>query len=143
METNRQIVSKCLEAFNRHDVAAAGNLVADDLVNHCAIPEAQGRTGLINIWQKLWTAFPDLVWTCEDTVAEGDRVVCRMRMRGINSGPLRFVRMPLPATGKTIDAEAIHIFRLADGKIVEFWAQRDEVGMLRQLGHLVLAGGQA
>lgn len=142
MENNRKLISQCLEAFNRHDTEAAAGLVAEDLVNHSAIPEAQGRTGLINIWEKLWTAFPDLTWTCEDVVAEGDRVVCRMRMRGINSGALRFSRMPLPATGRTIDGEAIHIFRVADGKIVELWAQRDEVGMLRQLGHLVPAGGQ-
>lgn len=137
MENNRTLIARCMDAFNRHDVDAAAGLVAEDLVNHSAIPEAQGRVGLFTIWEKLWAAFPDLAWTCEDTVAEGDRVVCRLRMRGSNSGPLRFSRMPLPATGKTIDGEAIHIFRLADGKIVECWAQRDEVGMLRQLGHLV------
>jgi len=143
MENNREIIRQCLEAFNRHDVDAVVDLVAEDLVNHSAIPEAQGLTGLINIWEKLWTAFPDLAWSCEDVVAEGDRVVFRRRMRGTNLGPLRFARMPLPATGRTVDGEAIHIFRLADGKIVEMWAQRDEVGMLRQLGHLVPAGGQS
>ena len=143
MNNNRDLVRQSLDAFNRHDVDAAVDLVAEDLVNHSAIPEAQGRAGLFSIWEKLWTAFPDLAWTCEDVVAEGDRVVCRMRMRGSNTGPLRFARMPLPATGRTIDSEAIHIFRVADGKIVELWAQRDEVGMLRQLGHLVPAGGQS
>jgi steroid delta-isomerase-like uncharacterized protein len=143
MTNNRELISQCLNAFNRRDVAAAAGLVAEDMVNHCAMPDAQGRAGLFTIWEKLWTAFPDLFWTFEDVVAEGDRIVCRIRLRGTNSGPLRFARMPLPATGRTIDSEAIHIFRVADGKIAELWAQRDEVGMLRQLGHLTLAGGRS
>lgn len=139
MDNNRDVIRHCLEAFNRRDVDAATEVVADDLVNHCALPEAQGRAGLFGIWDKLWTAFPDLAWTCEDLIAEGDRVVCRVRMRGVNSGALRFALMPLPATGRAFDGEAIYIFRVADGRIVEHWAQRDEVGMLRQLGHLSLA----
>lgn len=136
MDNNRNVIRHCLEAFNRRDVDAAAGLVAEDLVNHSAISEAQGRAGLFGIWEKLWTAFPNLDWACEDMVAEGDRVVCRIRMRGVNSGALRLAIMPLPATGRAFDGEAIHIFRVADGKIVELWAQRDEVGMLRQLGHL-------
>lgn len=143
MHDNRDLVRSLFDAFNRRDIDAAVGLVAPDLVNHSAIPDAQGRAGLVGIWEKLWTAFPDLSWTCEDVVADGDRVVFRTRMRGTNSGPLRFTRMPLSATGRTIDGEAIYILRLADGKIVELWAQRDEVGMLRQLGHLTLGGGQS
>jgi predicted ester cyclase len=138
MDKNRDLIRRFLEAFNRRDVDAAAGMVAVDLVNHAAVPEAQGRGGLFKIWDKLWAAFPDLAWTSEDLVAEGDRVVCRMRLRGVNSGALRFALMPLPPTGRAFDGEAIHIFRVADDKIVEQWAQRDEVGMLRQLGHLSL-----
>jgi len=139
MINNRDVVRHCLAAFNLRDVDAARALVAEDLVNHSARPEAQGRAGLFAVWKELWTAFPDLAWTCEDVVAEGDRVVCRTRMRGLNAGSLRFKLMPLPATGRAFDGESIHIFRVVDGQIAELWAQRDEVGMLRQLGHLTLA----
>ena len=138
MNTNRALIERCMEAINRHDAAAAAELVTEDFINHAAIPEAQGRAGLISIWEKLWTAFPDLTHTCEDVVVDGDRVACRLRVRGTNSGPLRFTRMPLPATGKTMDTEAIHIFRVAGGRLAEMWAQRDELGMLRQLGHFTL-----
>ena len=58
-------------------------------------------------------------------------------------GPLRSTTGFLPATGRTVDSEAIYIFRVADGEIAELWAQRDELGLLRQLGHLTLAGGQS
>jgi steroid delta-isomerase-like uncharacterized protein len=143
MVNNRDLISQCLAAFNLRDVDAASAVVAEDLVNHSARPEAQGRAGLFAVWKELWTAFPDLAWTCEDVVAEGDRVVCRTRMRGLNSGSLRLTLMPLPATGRAFDGETIYIFRVADGRIAELWAQRDEVGMLRQLGHLTLAGARS
>jgi predicted ester cyclase len=45
--------------------------------------------------------------------------------------------MGRPPTGKAIRTQAIQIFRFAeDGKIVESWAVRDDLGTLRQLGHL-------
>jgi len=44
--------------------------------------------------------------------------------------------MGKPATGKTITTSAMQMFRFADGKIVESWTVRDELGTLRQLGHL-------
>lgn len=138
MSTNRATIDRCLEAFNKQQFDAVADLFADDLINHAAIPEAQGRAGLFRIWSKLWTAFPDLSWTYEDVIESEDRIVCRMRMRGTNRGPLNFALLPLPATGKTIDCEAISIFRFANGRIVEHWGQRDEVKMLRQLGRLTL-----
>lgn len=143
MNDHRELARQVLNIFNGHDSGRAAPFVADDLVNHGAMPEAQGRAGLFAIWEKLWVAFPDLTWTCEDVIAEGDRIVLRVRLRGTNSGPLRFARMPLPATGRTVDSEAIYIFRVADGEIVELWAQRNELGLLRQLGHLTLEGGQS
>ena len=112
--------------------------MTEDFINHAAIPEAQGRAGLISIWEKLWTAFPDLTHTCEDIVVDGDRVACRLRVRGTNSGPLRFTRMPLPATGKTMDTEAIYIFRVVDGRLAETWSQRDESGCSGSSVHFTL-----
>lgn len=140
MNMNRASIDRCLEAFNSQNFDAVADLFAEDLINHAAIPEAQGRAGLFRIWTKLWTAFPDLSWTYEDVIEDGDRIVCRMRMRGTNRGPLHFALLPLPATGKTIDCEAISIFRFADGRIAEHWGQRDEIRMLRQLGRLTLGG---
>ena len=46
----------------------------------------------------------------------------------------------MPPTGKTIKTPAIQIFRFADGKIVESWAARDDLGTLKQLGHLPSPG---
>ena len=48
--------------------------------------------------------------------------------------------MGMPATGKAIRTQAIQIFRFANGKIVESWAARDDLGTLKQLGHFPAPG---
>jgi len=76
---------------------------------------------------KVLKAFPDASWVLEDLIAEGDRVVCRVKMRGTHTGTMDFLRVPVPATGKRFEAEAIHVFRISEGKIAEHWAGRDDV----------------
>jgi steroid delta-isomerase-like uncharacterized protein len=127
---------KWLDAVNRHDVEAAVALCAEDIQNHAATAEAQGASGIRTIMTKLLQAFPDLRYHREDLLADGDRVVMRVKMTGTNTGPLAFSRFPLPASGKSFETEQIHIMRVANGKFVEHWVGRDDVGMMRQLGHL-------
>lgn len=136
VNANKDLVRRHIAAMDAHDLDALAAVTATDVVNHAAIPEAQGLEGMKRIFGKLWKAMPDQRVSCEDLIAEGDRVVCRMRFRGTQTGPLEMTRMPLPATGREVSTEQIHIFRIADGLIVEHWAGRDDIGVLRQLGQL-------
>jgi predicted ester cyclase len=131
---NKKLVMDFHRRIGERDVAGACALVAEDLVNHSAIPEAQGRAGLASIFDKLHTAFPDVRWLVQDVFGEGDRVFVRIRTTGTHTGPLAMTRMPLAATGKAIDFEQLHVFRIAGGKVVESWGARDDLAMLRQLG---------
>lgn len=142
-QDTKALMTRYFEALNRRDLDALSTLIADDLINHAAIPEAQGISGFRRILGKLVEAFPDAHWQCEDIVAEGDRVVCRVKMSGTNSGPLNFLRYPLPATGRKVESEALHLFRVKDGKLVEHWAGRDDIGMMRQLGHVPVPEARA
>jgi steroid delta-isomerase-like uncharacterized protein len=76
------------------------------------------------------TAFPDLQFTVEDQVAEGDKVVTRWTARGTNTGPLPTV----PATGRSAVVTGISVERYVDGKIAESRVNWDFMGMLQQLG---------
>lgn len=136
IEDNKAIARRFLDAIHRRDIDAAAAMVAENLRNHAAIPKAQGAAGLRVILQKLFDAFPDQTLACEDVIAEGDRVVCRVIVRGTHAAPLRFAKDPLPATGKAFETQHIHVLRIEDGKVAEHWAGRDDVGMLRQLGLL-------
>jgi len=64
------------------------------------------------------------------------KAVARVRATGTHQGEF----LGMPATGKAIRTQAIQIFRFADGKIVESWAARDDLGTLKQLGHLPAPG---
>lgn len=75
---------------------------------------------------------PDQRWTNELLIAEGDLVV----MHGIREATWQadaFRGTPTPK-GKAIAVELVHIFRILNGKIVEHWAVRDDLGMMKQLG---------
>jgi steroid delta-isomerase-like uncharacterized protein len=133
-ETSKRIVREHFDRFNARDIDGLAALVSEDCVNHAAIPQAQGRAGMRAIVEKLWRAFPDQTMTVDDVIAEGDKVVCRVTVTGTHTGKLDFAKLQLPPTGKRFTSTHIHVFRIADGRIVERWAERDDVGMMQQLG---------
>ncbi|MGZ3417332.1 MAG: ester cyclase [Polyangiales bacterium] len=137
-ETNKALIETLMARMNAHDVEGACALAAEGLVNHAAIPEAQGRAGLERIARKVLEAFPDVKYDVKDLLADGDRVVCRAKMSGTHEGDLQFKNMPLAATGRRVEAEQIAIYRISEGRVVEYWSLRDDIAFMRQLG--VLAG---
>ena len=86
------------------------------------------------------TAFPDMVLTIDEMVAEGERVAVQVTTRGTNTGPLvglpAFGRLenPAPPTGKAVRGSGVYVFRVRDGKIASYAAAIDQIGLLRQLG---------
>jgi len=76
------------------------------------------------------TAFPDLEWTFDEVVVEGDRVSARWTIRGTHDGDLA----GFPATGKPVEYTGISNFVVRCGKITEFQTEMDAVGMLEQAG---------
>ncbi len=100
--------------------------------------------GMISELREPWmvlryrTAFPDLRFTIEDLVAEGETVVVRWSARGTNTGELDEIE----PTGKYVEISGISIARFAGGKMVEGWVNWDMYGMLKQLG-LVPEGATA
>ena len=130
----KELVRRYWNAWNAHDIEGAAGLVAEDLKNHAAIQEAQGRAGLRRIATTIFKAIPDATATVEDVVAEGDRIVCRITMRGTHTNALEFKQLQVPATGHEVAFESIHIFRVEGSQIVEHWAARDDMALYRQLG---------
>lgn len=133
-DQSRDVVLRYVQALNAADLEAALAQCAEGLVNHAAIPEAQGRDGLRVIFSKLRRAFPDARFDVKDVIAENDRVVVRGVMTGTNTGDITFVRLPMRATGRRVEVEHLHVFRVHGDKIVEHWACRDDFALLRQLG---------
>src|SRR5262245_57884219 len=110
-QDTKQLALDHFKRINAGDVAGASALIADDCVNHGALPEAQGRAGFASIINKLRTAFPDMRLNVEDVIAEGDRALVRVTMTGTHAGPLTFVRLPLQPTGKIVKVDQFHVMR--------------------------------
>ena len=127
------------DLWNRHNLAAADELFAEDCVTHQLrsapgpVPAAPRRPADVKRELAGWfAAFPDIALELEERVAEGDVVVSRYLMRGTHTGEW----LGVPATGKPICVRMAHTIRVRDGKIVEDWLLAEWHGMLEQLGLL-------
>ncbi len=132
-DQNKDLVRRFVEEiFNKSNLAALDQFVTADIADHKppfpGLPP--GIEGARQVFAAFHAAFPDARVTIEDMVAEGDRVVWRWTFSGTNQGSL----MGMPPTGKPVTFTGIDIFRMADGKIAERWANEDDLGMMQQLG---------
>lgn len=96
----------------------------------------QGPESMRALITMLRTAFPDLHFSIEELVAEGDTVAGRLTMSGTQEGPL----VVMPPTGRPVRQNHMHFVRFRDGKAIEHWGVRDDLGMMRQFG-VVPSGG--
>ena len=131
---SKQIILDQVARLNAGDLAGAVALVAEDCVNHAALPEAQGRDGFARISAKIREAFPDLQRRVEDSMSDGDRAFVRLTVTGTHKGPLAMARVSLAPTGKQVRYEQMLTVRVANGRIVESWMTFDFLAMARQLG---------
>ena len=120
------------ELFNRGNLAAAEELVTADFVIHDPnIPEQpRGPDGLKRFVAMYREAFPDIEFTVEDQVAEGENAATRWVARGTHRGEL----MGIAPTGKRVEVRAFTLHRFSGGKIAEDWAHYDARDVVRQLG---------
>ena len=122
------------ELWGRGDLKVADEIIAPDYVRHDPgdpFP-ARGPEDVKRIVTMLRSMLPDFNIELESMVAEGDLVVSRYTTTATDTVGY----MGMPPTGKVVRTPAIQMFRFANGKIVESWAARDDLGTLRQLGHL-------
>jgi predicted ester cyclase len=79
-------------------------------------------------------------WEIREVVADRDLVVVHATATGYQTGPFvlydqeGLVEQVMPPTGRINSITHTHWFRIADGKVIEHWANRDDMGMARQLG---------
>ena len=119
--------------WNDKDVDALDTLASERYLRHLGPGEAPlGRAAQKERLRKLQHALPDVRFTVDDLIAEGDRVVFRVTVTGTHRGEM----FGVPATGKAVAFSAIDILRFDAGKIVEHWGFGDSAAVLRQLGKL-------
>jgi predicted ester cyclase len=79
-------------------------------------------------------------WDIHEVVAERDLIVAHTTAHGRHIGPFVFydedgaIDQAFPPTGGTCSVTQTHWFRIAEGKVIEHWANRDDMSTARQLG---------
>lgn len=138
-EANKRLIARFYEeVWNRGNLAVAQEVFAPDYTRHDLRPGAAlpGPEGQAKIAGDFRAAFPDLQLTVDLLIAEDDLVVARTTARGTNEGAWA----GQPATGRRAEFSVVNIFRLRDGKVVEIWNHRDDLGLRQQLGAEIYAG---
>jgi predicted ester cyclase len=141
-QDNIDLVRRLEAAYDADTLDVLDEVLSSDLKAHTPgsdqIPP--GIEGIKAATQMAREAFPDRKVEIEDILSEGDLVVVRERVTGTNRGGLPW--FGIPANDKAVDYEWIQILRVADGKVVESWANIDLPKMMMQLGAMPGPGGE-
>ena len=89
-----------------------------------------GREGFKMLNVMFRSAFPDVWVDVDQIVADDDKVACRWTSTGTHQGDL----FGIPPTGNKVKVTATVWYRVEDGRLAEGWINRDDVGLMRQLG---------
>jgi predicted ester cyclase len=135
IEENKDVVRRLVaECINPYRADLLEGFVGDHIRVHPGTPgsgpDTEGIGQLRESVHRFRVTFPDLHIEFDQLMGEGDLVAARWTATGTHSGPL----VDVPATGAAVRWSGTDVYRLADGKIVEWWRNDDFVWLLHQVG---------
>ena len=130
LEDNKAVIRRLYDAFNTVDLKAIDEALAADVVDLLPLKgQASGVEGFKERLIRLRKSFPDLSFTIETMIAEGDMVAERSTLRGTHSGTF----MGVPTTGKQVRGTMMAFNKIADGKVVERGRIINVFGLMQQI----------
>ena len=139
IEDNKAVVRRAyLDGMNKRDLSIIDKTFAPDyVVYYPGMEPIRGREEAKEAIAAFLDAFPDIVFTIEDQVGEGNKVVTRWTAVGTHSGDFRgFPKKGsiIPASGRPVNFRATDIYRIENGLIEEEWNTLENMELLHQLG---------
>jgi len=133
LQQSKELVRHYFEGWaNRGDAAVADALIATNVVLHNPPAIVHNLAEYKQGMTAFHTAFPDLHFTIEDEIAEGNKIAIRWTLRATHLGEYQ----GRPPTGKTVTVTGISIFQIANGKIQNLTVNMDRLSQFQQLGWL-------
>jgi steroid delta-isomerase-like uncharacterized protein len=128
------------ELMNQGRLEVIDELMAPDFTLRIpTLPEpVRGPEGMKRFVTALRTGFPDIRFTVERHVADGDKVAARWFIEGTHQGPF----LGIPPTNNQVRDQGVDIFVFRDGRLVELWVNENDLGLMHQLGVLQFAAPQ-
>lgn len=132
IEVNKLLMKRFVEFINTASEELARELVSPAAVFHVPgrAEPVRGPAGYLEIIAMMRGGFPDIRWTLEEDIAEGDKIAARFTMHGTHDGTF----FGIQPTGRKIAVQAMNIYRWSDGQIVEERGQPDLLGLMQQIG---------
>ncbi len=132
LEASKAIYTRMVEeVVNQGHFDVVDELFDPGYIDHSAPPGSPGGLeGVKAVFGMFRTGFPDVKFTIDSMVAEGDIVATLVHGTGTNTGDF----MGIPASNKSARWRSVGFFRVKDGKIVEHWGIPDLLGLLIQIG---------
>jgi steroid delta-isomerase-like uncharacterized protein len=132
-EANKTLVRRLFdEVWNKGNLPVADELFAQNYNHHDSStpdlgrgPESEKKRATL-----YRNAFPDIRFTVEDLIAEGESVTARWSCHGTHKGELNGIA----PTGKQFTISGISVARFTNGKMIEGYVNWDALGMMQQLG---------
>ena len=132
IQSNKEVIRKLYEqALNGRNMALLPELISEEFVG---IRGVKGAAGFEIPILALRQALPDVHWSLEELVGEGDKVMVRWQVQGTHTGPFQHVA----ATGKTVGNDGMAVYTLKEGKVIETQVLTDRLGFLQALEVLPL-----
>jgi predicted ester cyclase len=127
-EEKKALARRFLEALAKGDLETLDELLAPDFIDRSLLPgQGSSREDYMHSVVEILTAFSNVSFSVEDQIAEGDKVVTRYTGTSVHRGEF----MGAAPTGEEGDYSAIHIHRIADGKIAEEWSETDVLNVMQ------------
>ena len=128
LQDNKQVVRFLFEdGFNQQRPDVIDRLVAAEYVDATG---ERGPGAFKQVMARLRAAFPDIRYTIEDIIAEGDKVAIRWHWSGTHRGSFRGI----PPTERSVTNSGAAIFRLNGGKVVSAALETDRLAFLQSIG---------
>jgi predicted ester cyclase len=127
----KDVVEELFRRQQAGDSTVLDDLVAADMVNHAAGP--QGREGLKRILGIIDDDLGPVAVEQHHLIGEGDLVAQHLTLHGTHRASTMPLLAEVPVSGRPVAWTFVHIWRVENGKIVEHWACRDDMGVLEQL----------
>ncbi len=131
VEDAKALVRRYLEEIvPSGDVELLDEVFATGLVAYLGERSASGIQVMRDYVAAFHSAFPDVRYSIEDEIAEGDRIAARWRWEATHRGAFQGIA----PTGRQVSQTGTTVFPVSSGKIVEVWPQADFMGLMEQLG---------
>lgn len=139
---NKAIVQKFFDAFEKNDPRALNDLLASNykvqdstVVFDSAYSKYDAFSKNLSVRiRSLQEALPKFKLTVIEMLADGNKVIARFQIQGVQRGPF----LGVEATDKPVVIKEFAIFTIEGGKITHLNEVWNELGVMKQIGYFVL-----